>query len=131
LTGNPAATINIRGSLAGNTLNADQFSPGLINFNGSGTAAAPQTLEVMSQDLGNVAAGFTNNFAYYGLSLSNSTYVRLVDNSHNSQGGAAEALYVDNLNVPGGSTLDLNGLHLYTRIAQIHGTGNRSAVGRV
>ncbi len=122
VTGNPGATINIRGNLGGNTQNADQFAPGIVNFNGSGTASTPQTLEVMSQDLGNTATGFANNFVYYGLSLSNGTSVQLVDNAHNSQGAGADALYVDNLSVPSGTTLDLNGLHLYARIAQIHGT---------
>ena len=43
----------------------------------------------MSQDLGNVAAGFQNNFAYGTLTLSNNTYVQLVDNATNSPGTGA------------------------------------------
>ncbi len=76
----------------------------------------------MSQDLGNVAAGFADNFAYYTLTLSNSTYVKLVDDSDNSAGTGAEAVYADSVSVPAGCQLDLNGLHLYTRSAAIQGT---------
>src|SRR5262249_10167299 len=94
----------------------------MVTLNGSGIQAAPQTFEVMGADQGNVAAGFSNNFAYYELELANNTYVRLVDAVHNSGGTGAEALYVDNLIVPAGTTLDLNGLHLYARTTQINGT---------
>ena len=69
---------------------------------GTGTAAAPQLFEAMSDDLGNVAAGFHNNFAYGALALANNTYVQLVDNAHNSAGTGAEAVYAGSLNVPGG-----------------------------
>jgi RHS repeat-associated protein len=123
VAGSPAATLDIAGNLGGNTTNIVQFAPlCTVNFDGAGTAAAPQTLEVMSQDLGNVGTAFSHNSVYYGLALSNNTYVRLVDSVHNSGGTGAEALYADNLVVPAGTTLDLNGLHLYTRIAQLNGT---------
>ena len=75
----------------------------------------------MSQDLGNVAAGFIKNFDYGTLALGNGTYVRLVDNAHNSSASGSEALYVNGLIVPSGATLDLNGLHLYARGSQILG----------
>ena len=93
-----------------------------VVFQGAGTASSPQLLEVMSQDDGNNSAGFTQNFVYYEISLANHTYVRLVDNAQNSAGKGAEALYVNAVVVPAGSTLDLNGLNLYTRTSQI--TGN-------
>ena len=47
---------------------------------------------------------------------------RLVDTVHNGQGTGADALYVDNLTVPSGTTLDLHGLNAYARVANIQGT---------
>ena len=76
----------------------------------------------MGQDLGNVMAGFTHNFVYGSLSLSGGTYVRLVDNAHNATGAQPEALYVGTLLVPAGTTLDLNGLHVYAHQTQVLGT---------
>ncbi len=76
----------------------------------------------MSQDLGDVAAGFQNNFAYGTIALSNGTYVQLVDNSQNVPEAGSEALYVNALIVPAGCTLDLSGLHVYAREMQIDGT---------
>jgi Bacterial pre-peptidase C-terminal domain len=119
----PSATMNIAGSLFGNTTDVDLYEPqGTVDLDGSGTSSVPQFLEVMSQDLGNVAAGFNNNFAYGTLAMGSNDYVRLVDNAHNSAGTAPEALYVNSLIVPSGATLDLNGLHLYVRSAQVDGT---------
>ena len=62
----------------------------------------------MSSDLGSVAAGFNNNFAYGKLALTANDYVRLVDNAHNSAGTGPEAVYASSLLVPAGATLDLN-----------------------
>ncbi len=121
----PAASLTIDGNLSGSTLNVDQFAPaGSVLFNGSGTSAAPQLLEVMSQDLGNVGAGFQNNFAYGTLALGNSTYVQLTDNTQNvtAAGSQADALYVNALVVPSGCTLDLHGLNVYARQIQDNGT---------
>ena len=122
LIGNPGATLAIAGNLGGNTTNAKGFSPSAVNVDGNGTSAAPQTLEVMSQDLGNIAQGFNENFAFYSLSVAGNTYARLVDNAPNTASGASEALYTDNLIVQSNSTLDLNGLHLYARVFQNNGT---------
>ena len=80
----------------------------------------------MSEDLGNVAAGFVNNFAYGTLELGNGTYVQLVDQAQNSPGTKPEALYVENLIVPAGCTLDLNGLSVYARAFQVNGTVSRA-----
>lgn len=118
-----SGTIIINAGLFGSTQNADWYDPlGTTVFNGSGTAIAPQSLEAMSQDLGPATAGFNRNFAYQMLGLANNTYVRLVDQSHNSTGNGLEAVYVDSLVVPAGCTLDLNGMHLYARIKQVGGT---------
>jgi len=118
-----SATVNIAGSLFGNTTDVDLYEPqGTVNLDGSGTSTVPQFLEVMSQDLGNVAAGFNNNFAYGTLAVGSNDYVRLVDLASNSGSSSPEALYVNTLIVPSGSTLDLNGLHLYYRAGEIDGT---------
>jgi RHS repeat-associated protein len=95
---------------------------GTTLLNGHGTQAAPQLLEVMSRDLGNVPAGFTRNFGYGTLTLGSNTRVRLIDDYQNSQGTGPEALYLNSLLVPAGTTLDVNSLHVYARAAQINGT---------
>ena len=123
----PAATLSITGNLLGSTQQADLFSPeGTLLLNGSGNASSPQLLEVMSQDLGNVESGFTNNFAYGTIALGSNTYVQLVDNAHNSSGNGPEAIYVNALIVPSGTTLDLNGFHLY---APVRRSWARSSTG--
>ena len=115
----PGSTLEVSGNLLGNTTNAAAFNvPGAVMLDGDGTSSSPQLLEVMSQDLGNIAAGFDQNFAYSMLELSNDTYVELVDDL----GGTPDALYVSNLIVPAGTTLNLNGLDLYIQTAQIQGT---------
>jgi RHS repeat-associated protein len=116
----PGVSVTVGGNLIGNTRNRDQFDAlGPVLLNGMGMAATPQLLEVMSQDLGNVPAGFNRNFAYGTLALGNNTYVRLVDQARNSPGTAPEALYVNSLIVPAGATLDLNLYHVYARATQI------------
>ena len=124
--------LNLAGSLLGNTHNAAHYTPdGITTFDGPGNAVSPQFLEVMGQDLGSVPAGYTHNFVYGTLSLANNTYLRLVDQSDNSPGTNAEALYVNSLIVPDGCTLDLNGLHLYARAAQLGGTVLSGSVTQV
>src|SRR5262249_48706737 len=99
------------------------FSPrGTTLLNGSGSASSPQQLEVMSQDQGANDAGFFNNFAYGTLSLGGGAYVKLVDNVHNSTGNMPEALYVNALILPGGSTRALNGLNLSAHTVQGNGS---------
>ena len=118
------STLDVSGNLLGNTTNAAGFTPlgTVVLDSATGTTDPPQQLEVMSQDLGNVAAGFDNNFAYGTLELTAGTYVELVDDAANSPGNAPEALYVNDLIVPAGATLDLDGLHLYVNTEQINGT---------
>jgi len=56
-------TIQISGNLVGNVTNPSLFTPqGTTTLNGAGTSGSPQSLEAMSQDLGDVSAGFLNNF---------------------------------------------------------------------
>ncbi len=123
LSCSPGASITLSGNLIGNTQHADLFNPqGTVVLSGSSSSVVPEQLEVMSEDLGNVAAGFVNNFAYGTLELGNGTDVKLVDQVQNSPGTGPEALYVQNLIVPAGCTLDLNGLAVYARASQVDGT---------
>ena len=132
LVSQPGGTVTISGSLSGNTLLADLYAPqGTTLFDGSGTAAAPQYLEAMSRDLGATAAGTSHNFVYGTLALANNTYVRLRDQSDNAPGTGSEAVYANVLIVPWGTTLDLNGLHLYVRCAEIEGRIVGGTIGQI
>jgi hypothetical protein len=118
-----STAVGVSGNVIGGTTDASSFLPqGALILNGTGSAAAPQTLEVMSHDAGAVAAGFVKNFGYGSIALGPSAYVKLVDNAHNTSGNSAEALYVDSLVVPDGATLDLNHLHVYVRTKAIAGS---------
>ncbi len=80
------------------------------------------TLEAASIDLGANSAGFEGNFAWAKLIVGNAdvtAQLRLVDTYENHLG--TEALYVDRLIVAAGSSLDLNGLNIYYREAEIAG----------
>ncbi len=116
-------TLDLSGNLLGNTTNSAGWSAaGTVSFDGTGTASSPQLLEAMSEDLGNVTAGFSNNFAYGTLKLTSNTYTELVDHAANSPGSAPQALYVNDLIVPAGATLNLDGLNLYVHTEQVNGT---------
>jgi hypothetical protein len=87
-------------------------------------AAAAQLLEVAGADLGNRVAGWSENFAFGALQIGGSaTYVQLVDAYDNSATcpsgvcaiGGPEALYVGDLLLAAGATLDLNGFNPYVR----------------
>jgi hypothetical protein len=123
------ASLEIAGGLTGTTQNVDLFnSQGTLILGAFGT---PNNLEVMSQDLGNVAAGFVDNFAYGTLELSSGAYIKLVDDAQNPVDTGSEALYVNTLIVPAGSTLDLNGYSVYARQTVIKGTVVHGAVQQV
>ncbi len=82
------------------------------------------TLEAASNDLGQRNEGFENNFGWAELLIGGNADVgqlRLVDLFDNQPGSGAEAIYVDRLVVEAGSTLDLGGLNLYYREANIAG----------
>jgi len=122
LASQPSATFAIGKDLVGTTRNADQYAPlGRLVFDGAGDAIVPQLLEAFSKDVGPDPAGFDDNFAYGTLVLGGSTRLQLVDRSDNAPGTESEAVYVNSLVVPSGTTLDLNGLHLYARLMQVSG----------
>ena len=130
LSSSSAGTIKVGGNLLGTTQNTSQWNLGgtLLLSSATGTSNPPQLVEAMSADLGAIQAGFENNFAFGTLSLASNTYAKLVDQSHNSTGTGAEAVYANELIVPGGATLDLNGLHVYVRGAQIAGAISAASV---
>ena len=93
-------------------------------FEGGGEHVA--TLEVAGRDLGDVSEGFgdggATNFALDvlqigGADVAEVQLIDLVDN--NPHFDAPDALYVRNLIVGPGSHLDLNGLNIYYRTAEI------------
>lgn len=118
----PSATLAVSGDVTGATRESANYdATGRLLLNGNS-----QSLEVMGEDRGPVAAGFLENFVV-GLLELNSTSVTLVDQSDNSAGNV-EALYVDTLVVPANSELDLAGLNLYARSALLEGTVSGGAV---
>jgi RHS repeat-associated protein len=124
LASQPGSLVVMSSDLGGTTTNADLFSPqGTVRFSG-GT----RQLEAMSRDQGGAVAGFVRNFAYGRIELTGGTTLQLVDSSDNAPGSGAEAVYVSTLVVPAGSTLNLNGLHLYARASQILGSVTNGAV---
>ena len=118
------STLDVSGNLLGNTTNAAAFSPqGTVTLDSAqGTTNPPQLLEAMSQDVGNVAAGFIDNFAYGTLELTANTYVEVVDDAPNSPGSAPQAIYVNTLIIPAGATLNLDGLNIYAQTKEVNGT---------
>ena len=123
LTGAPTGTLQFGNNLLSTTTNPLRFNPqGAVVLTGGGTAPTPELLEAVSQDFGAVAAGFASNSAFGTLTLTNNTYARLIDTADNSAGTGPESVYAGSLVVSTGTTLDLNGLHLYARAAQINGT---------
>ena len=125
LQGQSTSTVDISGSLLGNTTNVAGFSQtGTVLLDGNGTASSPQLLELMETDQGNVAAGYTSNLAYGTLQLGSGTYVKLVNQFQNSpsSGSKAEAGYANSLVVPAGSTFDYDGLNFYAHQTTISGT---------
>ena len=110
----PTATLNVSGNLSGNTTNTSLFAPqGTVNFDSNnGLGSAPQQLLAMSTDLGAVTKGFQNNLAFGTISLGSNSYLQLI-------GPSGVAVYAGELIVPNGASLDLNGIHLYVRGAEI------------
>lgn len=123
LAGQAPGLLSATGNWLGDSRSTGLFSALIpLSLNGRGTSASPQLFEVMSSDLGAEGAGYRNNFGLGSLVLEGGTFVRLVDNSDNAAGASAEALYVDRLRIASGTTLDLNGLHLYARAVENNGT---------
>jgi len=94
-----------------------------LNLIFEGGTADIDPFEVGGKDLGTAPEGWHLNFEHGTLTLGGSAgvgQVLLVDTFDNQPGWeGAEALYVGSLVVGPGSTLDLNGLHLYYLSAQI------------
>jgi hypothetical protein len=108
--------------VGGNFVNNSTNSAALIGLNGltlSFDGGTSSTLEVAGANLGAVAAGFTGNFALAGLTIGSASpaKVTLVGNGQSNR-----ALYVQNVTVKAGSTLNLNGLKLYYRTLSNLGT---------
>ncbi len=102
--------MRVSGNLLGTTQTQANFQmQGTTILEGAGT----DELEAMGNDLGAVASGFVNNFAFGTLEVQNNTTVQLVNLSTNSPGSVAEAVYASNLSVASGSSIVLNGLNLY------------------
>jgi hypothetical protein len=74
------------------------------------------TVEAAGADLGADASGFIDNFALGSLIIGDTeeSYVKLVDNTNNGNRGAGgEVLYVHDITVAAGSTLDLRYAKVY------------------
>ena len=132
LSTQPGSTLQVGGSVLGSTKNLGQFSAqGTLVLNGSGTSASLQLFEVMGQDYGTSQLGFIHNFNYGTIVLANNTYVQLTDQYKNSGSTGVEALYVNSIVVPSGTTLDLHGLHVYARGAQVSGTVRNGTITQI
>ena len=120
LTADAGATIHMTGSAFENeSTNPDNLA-GLGNltliFEGGSEGVDP--FEVACEDMDAFMVGFDSNFALGTLQLGGADigYVQLVDDYDNRPDWeGSEALYVENLILGAGSTLDLNGLNLYCR----------------
>jgi uncharacterized membrane protein len=115
------SAIRVNGSFLGSTVDPQSFVPDGTTILSGGSSTSPNSLEAMGRDLGPYYTGFYENFSFGTLQLE-SGYFKLVDQSDNAAGTGTEAIYVDTLIVPAGSTLDLNGYALYARVAHINGT---------
>jgi len=120
------------GGLAGNTTNVAAFNPIGSTILRGGLAGMPHDLEAMARDMGAVNAGFSSgNFAFGSLVLANNAYVKVTDLADNSVGSGPEVIYANSLTVPGGATLDLGGVHLYVRAAEILGIVTGGAITQI
>ena len=126
LTAVPGCAIHMSGTALQNSSTRPTNLAGLANVNliVEGGAANVLAYEVAGKDLGATPAGWTNNFALGTLTLGNAESlasggtgdgaIGLVNSSSNNIGwSSAEALYVNNLVLNAGATINLNGLHLY------------------
>ena len=87
-----------------------------VEFISANAGAGPSEMEIAGKNLGPAAAGWTNNFAVGTLRVGNQTWpghVQLVDCRDNQADGLPEALYVHDLSVGAGSTLETGGAAVY------------------
>jgi hypothetical protein len=117
LTGGSGRTFNLTKNFSFTQTDESKWNSGAgfrLEMSGGG-GGGRQSLEVGGHDYGAVDTGFTDNFHLEKLSLTEvATYAYLVDAFDNGNRGSPEALYVDSLSLADGTTLNLNGLHLYT-----------------
>lgn len=90
------------------------FVSKVLTMTGDG---AWQELEVGGEDVGLTPAGFTNNFQHGTLRIEAGASVFLNDAVDNGNRHSPEALYVQNLVLEAGATLNLNGIRLYTYVS--------------
>ena len=116
----PGSTIHMTGTSFENHSSSESNLADLSNLTfvyDNQTPGVSDSFEVASADLGRDPTGFVNNFALGGIELDNNALVKLIDSYNNGNpngvGGTAEALYLEELTLLPGSTLDLNNLHLY------------------
>jgi hypothetical protein len=119
IAGDAATTI----SLARNWDNRGQWQTNNFTLQASTLALAgaadpgsPQTIEAQSVDLGATTNGMIRNHALGRLEIGTAeqaTHAKLVERDDLRGDGASDALYVGELVVQAGSTLDLAGLNLY------------------
>ena len=100
----------------------------LAQLHMDGLSGATQNLEIMSLDIGASSDGLDRSFAgHYPIGTlrigPNGTTVNLVDTHDNANDGQldCEALYVENLIVNAGATLNTNGCPVYYETLQLDG----------
>jgi hypothetical protein len=124
-------TLRLEGDLLGNVVDRAAFQVnGTLRFDRAVQLETedfrtwrPQLLEAMGiQRILGKPESFDSTFVSGNLTLANRTLVKLVDNSVNNPGNPLpDAVYVDTLNVPVGTILDLNGYNIFVRAANISG----------
>lgn len=81
-------------------------------LNGNGTNV--QCVEALSADFGDTPTCCLDNYCWHTLKVQSGAYVQLVDrNDNNRITSDKEAVYVKDLIVESGATLDLNGINVY------------------
>ncbi len=118
-----SSTLTLTGNLTSAATNPVVFrTQGTVVISG-GSSGAPRLLEVMGQNVGTNSTGFlASNFSMGALNLDSNSFIKLIDLADNSAGATPESLYVNSVIIPVGSTIDLNGLQVYTRALQLGGT---------
>lgn len=111
-----AGGVNPRIRIAGDFFNHSRFPElvdwGELTFEMNGSAAeGSQIFEAPSEDLGNGAGGFSNNFAIDRVQIDTGSDVTLIDLFNNvGMAGVPESTYVTHLHLQNGATLNVNGV---------------------
>ena len=113
--GSAGGTVRLAGSMSGfatKTPSAWTVENVALVLCGDGTSV--QDIEVMSNDFGDTETAAIGNYCWNSITVAAGASVRLVDFYDNHRGSSgSEAVYVGNLVVEPGATLNLNGLHVY------------------